>query len=209
MSKEWNMKLRHSAHGNGHQVTIPAELAQRQDITAGDKMLVWCDGTGVNAKKADRDIPEYPRDHPVDQRVFAKRVQNGGGTTLVLTLPAKIVKFMELEMQKNVTVQDMQKYVRIEPACDLADPASVAGMPAAASKPAPGNAQKRAAVGGDAAPFVARPHPIYRVAKTLRLGDLLGAHGSSAKDESGPPPEGGSSPPPPESRAASSPECSN
>ena len=204
MPKEWNMKLRHSAHGNGHQITIPAELAQRQNIAAGNNMLVWCDGIGVNAQKADQDIPEYPRNRPVDQRVFAKRVQNSG-TTLVLTLPAKIVKFMELEMQKNVTVQDMQDYFRIEPAGDLTDPASVMGMPATTSKPASGNTQKRASA-CDAAPFVGRPHPIYRVAKTLHLEDLLGAHDSSEEGESGSPPEGGS--PPPESCAISSPEYS-
>ena len=193
MPKEWNMKLRHSAHGNGHQVTIPAELVQRQNITAGDRMLVWCDGIGVNAKKTDQDILEYPRDHPVDQRVFAKRVHNSG-TTLVLTLPVKIVKFMELEMQKNVTVQDMQDYFRIEPADDLTDPASVIGMSATTSKPASDNTQKDASA-DDVAPFVARPYPIYRVVKTLHLKDILDAQDSSEEGGSGVPPEGGPTPP--------------
>ena len=187
------MKLRHSAYGNGHQVTIPAELVQRQNIAAGDRMLVWCDGIGVSAKKADQDIPEYPRDRPVDQRVFAKRVHNSG-TTLVLTLPVKIVKFMELEMQKNVTVQDMQDYFCIEPADDLTDPASVTDTSAATSKPASDNTQKDTSA-GKVVPFVARPHPIYRVVKTLNLEDLLDAHDSSEKGESGSPPEDGSPPP--------------
>ena len=191
MAKEWSMKLRHSAHGNGHQITIPAELVQRQNIAAGDRMLVWCDGIGVSAKKSDQDIPEYHRDHPVDQKVFVKHVYNSG-TTPVLTLPAKIVKFMELEMQKNVTVQDMQDYFHIEPADDLTNPASVIGMSATTSNPASDNTQKNASA-GKVVPFVARPHPIYRVVKTLHLKDILDAQDSSETGES--PPEGGSPPP--------------